>query len=509
MRLGIGFLFAAACFAAPDFAVRMLHQQGYDKGYGAGDRWTAADLEHDIPPLIDAASKGGYTTVFLNLEAGWINEAGSLLGVDLDAIFSRLIRYSNDRHVGLLIAVEYAGMEDKRASDAAFRQVRLFQISGAEARKKVSELRRPLCPINEGDYYLKAIRRALGWHPAALAVSFDDFPATHFDACRQRYGNGDIRFLGKALGKIATDVANLAHESSAATAVYILPRFYGIPHWKSHPDALPDLLATSPASVSVIIAGDPDEPYLKPLEAKHPQRFTFWFNLTSNHMKEKKVWFPTEELAAVQPFEKLRGKPGAKVIVNFGSPPEPQQISIVMSGRWLASRQNYDGKRALAEAARDLLGEKAGALAQQYARLLPWNMIRESLGWTVLDHLKDRARLPDQIGKWRDAEVAAREAVSVASAIGGQTGHLLVLNAERIQRDYGVAQLVGKVALDPSGSNRDALNSAVRGLEEFIQRYPVIANDVKDAEVVSRGLRFFQEYAANPERQLRAPADDK
>jgi hypothetical protein len=49
----------------------------------------------------------------------------------------------------------------------------------------------------------------------------------------------------------------------------------------------------------------------------------------------------------------------------------------------------------------------------------------------------------------------------------------------------------------------------VRGLEEFIQRYPVIANDVKDAEVVSRGLRFFQEYAANPERQLRAPADDK
>jgi len=56
--------------------------------------------------------------------------------------------------------------------------------------------------------------------------------------------------------------------------------------------------------------------------------------------------FPTEELSATQPFEKLRGQPGSKVIVNFSSPPEEQRVSIVMAGRWLQSRQSYDaGKR--------------------------------------------------------------------------------------------------------------------------------------------------------------------
>jgi hypothetical protein len=86
MRFAAWFLFAATCCAAPDFSVRMLRQQGYDEGYGAGDRWNAADLEHEIPPLIDTAAKGGFNTLFLNFEAGWINEADRLLGVNLDSI---------------------------------------------------------------------------------------------------------------------------------------------------------------------------------------------------------------------------------------------------------------------------------------------------------------------------------------------------------------------------------------------------------------------------------------
>jgi hypothetical protein len=405
----------------------------------------------------------------------------------------KLVRYGNQRHVGLLIAVEYAGMEDKQASDEVFRQIRQFQVSGAQARKEVSDLRKPLCPIAQGDYYLKAVRKVLGWHPAAMAISFDDFPATKFDACRQAYGNGDIRYLGKALGKITTDVVNLTRELEPDAAVYILPRFYGAPHWKSHPQALPDLLASSPPSVTVIVAGDPDEPYLKPVRTKNPGRFAFWFNLTSNHMKEKKVWFPTEELAATQPFEKLRGVPGSKVIVNFGSPPEPQLISIVMAGRWLQSRHGFDAAKALADAADN-------PRIEQYAKLISWETVRESLAWTVLDHLKDRPGLPEQMQKWKRSEEAARRAETLAHGMTGETGRLLALNAERIRRDYAVAQCAGKFAQDPTAASRDALAQAVRGLEEFIKAYPVIANDPKDAEVVSRGFRMFQDFAANAAR---------
>jgi len=93
-----------------------------------------------------------------------------------------------------------------------------------------------------------------------------------------------------------------------------------------------------------------------------------------------------------------------------------------------------------------------------------------------------------------------RQAEPLGRAIGGRIGHLLALNAERIRRDYAVAQLAGKVALDPSRANRDALDAAVSRLGRFIQAYPVIANDAKDAEVVSRGFRFFQEFAAEPSK---------
>ena len=46
-------------------------------------------------------------------------------------------------------------------------------------------------------------------------------------------------------------------------------------------------------------------------------------------------------------------------------------------------------------------------------------------------------------------------------------------------------------------------------LKAFLLRYPVIANDAKDAEVVARGFRALREYVANPARYRRGKFDDE
>jgi len=431
--------------------------------------------------LIDAAAEGGLTSVYLNFEAGWINEADRILGVRIDPLLERLVRHGRERKVGLAISIEYAGMEDKAASDELFRKVRLFQMSGGQVRSAVSGLRKTLCADGR-EYYLQAARRALAWRPQSLVVSFDDFPP-------RQCPDGVEIYNGKTMAAIASDVAALTHGGT----VYFLPRFYGPTHWKAHPRALPELLENSPATVKVIVAGDPDEAYLKPLRAKYPGRFAFWMNLTSNHMKEKKVWFPTAELSAAQPLDKLRGTADAEIIVNLGSPPAPQRLSAIMAGQWLRRREGFDAAASLADAARKLLGAEYAAPIGRYAALIDWPEVSGSLAWNVLPHLKDRAALAAQIRSWQDSAEKAGRASKVAQAIAGEMGRMLVLNAERIRRDYQVAVLAGKMTLDRTPASEASLRQAVSELAEFIQRYPVIENDPKDAEVVARGFRMFQE----------------
>jgi hypothetical protein len=49
---------------------------------------------------------------------------------------------------------------------------------------------------------------------------------------------------------------------------------------------------------------------------------------------------------------------------------------------------------------------------------------------------------------------------------------------------------------EPGQSRRAQCRRARTG--GILQSYSVIPNDAKDAEVVSRGFRFFQEFAADP-----------
>src|SRR5699024_5115028 len=99
----------------PESAVRGIHVQGYDKGYGVGNRWTVQDLIYKVPRLIDVAAKARITFIRIPFEAGWINKAGQKLGVNIDEIMDRLIAYGKKKMVNLLIEVEYRGWQDDRS----------------------------------------------------------------------------------------------------------------------------------------------------------------------------------------------------------------------------------------------------------------------------------------------------------------------------------------------------------------------------------------------------------
>jgi hypothetical protein len=365
----------------PDTAFRMFHVHGFDKGYGAGDRWTAQDLQTEVFRFIDTASQARMTDMYLTFEAGWINEADRELKVDVDEILGKIIRYGEARRVGIVVELEYAGMEDKAAADRVFRQIRRFEISGAQAQKEVSDLRRPLSPVTQNDYYLKAVRRVFALKPAGLVISFNDFPARECAECRRVYGTDNVLYNGKALAKIARDTDAIRQRLAPDAKLYFLPRFYGLPHWKAHPDALPDLIANSPRSMSPIITGDEDMPYIAALREKYGTQFTFWQNLTSNHMKDKKTWFPVAE------FGSAEGKPRPSVILNLGAPPDPQVLSILMGGAWLWNRRDFQSDEMLEESARLIFGPEAAPLIRSYGSLISQPVMWESLGRNIVERV--------------------------------------------------------------------------------------------------------------------------
>ena len=474
----------------PDFETRLVHQQGFDKGYGAGDRWSLADFEHDVPRYLEAVSAARFTALCLNLEAGWVNQLQD------DAVLARIIERARAGMTDIVVSLEYAGMPDRKAAEELFRRVRLFELNGAASRAAASSVRKPLCGPEGRNHYLKAARRVLALKPGGVMISFDDFPA----ACDA----GDLRFNGKELGAIATAVVEARDELSPATRISILPRFYGEPHWKSHPRALPDLLETSPREVSVVVTSAPEFPYLAAQRQRFGERFLYWVNLTSNHMKEKKSWFPTAELQAPAKPDSVRGQPGAAVILNLGTPVTPQTLTVTMSGSWLWNRQGFDSAKALAAAARPY-GPEAVRLLGDYGAHVTWPVIEGSLGWNIIPRL-DAA----PVAEWERHAASAARALEAARRLAAlkdpQTralGESLVLTGERLVADYRIALLLGRRA------PKAEVEAELEKLKAFLLRYPVIANDAKDAEVVARGFRSLREYVAGPARYRRGKFDDE
>lgn len=479
----------------PDFETRLVHQQGFDKGYGGGDRWSLDDFERDVPRYLESVSAARLTALCLNLEAGWVNQ------MKADHVLAGLIGRARAGMTGIVISLEYAGMPDRGATDEVFRRVRFFELNGAASRAAVSALRRPLCGPEGREQYLTAARRVLALHPSGLLISFDDFPA----AC----GTGDLRFNGKALGAIAAAVARARDELSPATRVSILPRFYGEPHWKSHPRALPDLLETSPRDVAVVVTSAPEFPYLAAQRRRFGERFLYWVNLTSNHMKEKKSWFPTVELQQPAKPDSVRGQPGAGVLLNLGTPVTPQPLTLSMSGAWLWNRQGFDSAKALSAAARPY-GPEAARLLEEYGKCVPWPVIQESLGWNIVTRLKDTPNRAKYLAEWERhaasaarALEAARKMASLRDPRARAIGESLVLTGERLVADYRIALLLGRAR------NKTEIEAELNQLKRFLLRYPVIHNDAKDAEVVARGYRSLREYVDGPERYRRGKFDDE
>ena len=94
----------------PDFETRLVHQQGFDKGYGAGDHWSLADFEHDVPRYLDFVSAARFTALCLNLEAGWVNQLHGR------PVLARLIERARAGMTDIVISLEYAGMPDREAT---------------------------------------------------------------------------------------------------------------------------------------------------------------------------------------------------------------------------------------------------------------------------------------------------------------------------------------------------------------------------------------------------------
>lgn len=475
----------------PDFETRLVHQQGFDKGYGAGDRWSLADFERDVPPYLDFVSAARFTALCLNLEAGWVNQLRD------DAVLARLIERARAGMTGIVVSLEYAGMPDRKAAEETFRRVRMFELDGAASRAAAGKVRKPLCGPEGLEEYLKAARRVLALKPAGLMISFDDFPAS----C----GGADLRFDGKGLGAIATAVARARDELSTATRLSILPRFYGEPHWKGHPRALPGLLETSPREVAVVVTSAPEFPYLAAQRQRFGERFLYWVNLTSNHMKEKKSWFPTSELQAPAKPDTIRGQAGSGVIFNLGTPVTPQALTVGMSGAWLWNRQGFDSAKALGAAAR-AYGPEAARLIGEYGKLVTWPVIEASLGWNIVARLNGAAPLAEWERHAASAAgglEAARRLASLKDPRARALGESLVLTGERLVADYRIALLLGR------GRPKAEVEAGLDKLKAFLLRYPVIANDAKDAEVVARGYRSLREYVAGPARYRRGKFDDE
>lgn len=486
----------------PDIALRMFHQQGLDKGYVAGDRWTVEDLKSHVPRLIDAASRARLTTLYLAMEAGWINEADGELGAGIDPVMKELVRYGKNRMVDVMISVEFCGMPRRNQVEEAFRRIRAGGITAGGAHRLASGIRRPLCPVADRQYYLKAIRRALSWRPWSVAVSFNDFPPNRCEACRQAYGTPDIRSSGPAMADIANDVQRVMREAGCDAPLYFLPPFYGAPHWERAPNALPGLVSKGPRGMVVFITGHPDLPQPKALSEQYGARFNYWLNLTSNSARDKKIWFPVDDIDNPGKEASLRGRPGAEVLFNLGAWPGPHMLSAMMGGLWLWNGKAAAGRETLEKCARELFGPAAAPLVSRYAALVPWPVVWESLGRNIVEHVKGRQGLEAWMQTWERSRLQAVEAGAIARRIAGaggaearELGQLLEWNAERIRQDYQIARLLGGHALSGGVAEIDPLRAALRHLEVFIAGSPVIANDPKDAEVIARGFRNLAEFA--------------
>ena len=492
----------------PEIDVRGVHVQGYDKGYGAGNRWTVQDLVHKVPELIDDAARARLTFVRLHFEAGWINEVDQRLGVDLDEIMNELIEYGKEKMVDLMVEVEYSGLPGKSGATQAIDK--LYAALEPEGRgASVNEWREPLCPLEDRRYYLQAVRRALSWKPWALDVSFNDHARIECPTSQEVYGTGDITFHGEALADLANEVEVLREEQAPGTRLYFLPRFYGGIHWERHPGVLSSFLSEVPETLTMITTANARHDSLQAMREKYDLEFMSWVNTTSNHAKGMKTWFPVFEFRTgtrVDRTQGLQGQPGSKVIFNLGAPPEPSALSAMMAGAWTWNDYSRKSAAMLEKAAERLYGREAAPLVRKYGELITWPVVRNSIGRNIRDRLKDSKELSADMKRWKDNREQAVQAVEVAEQFAellpDQEKHSvaipMLLSAKRIQYDYELALRLGGVLQNGTTENIKRLKQHLSTFRAFMrEEYYAVPNDVKNAEVRARGLRQLQDYAMN------------
>ena len=257
--------------------------------------------------------------------------------------------------------------------------------------------------------------------------------------------------------------------------------------------------------MKVVATSAPEFPYLAELRQKHGERFFYWLNVTSNHMKEKKSWFPVSELQTPAKPDSARAMAGSGVILNLGTPVAPQLLTVGMTGDWLWNRQGFDGAKALKNAAGQY-GPEVARLIVEYGNLVTWPVIEGSLGWNIIPRLNDASR----IAEWERHAASSARALEAARRLATfrnsevrAIGEALILTCERLLFDYRVALLLGRKR------PRNEVEIEMEKLKAFLARYPVITNDAKDAEVVARGYRSLREYLDKPENYRRSKFDDE
>src|SRR5699024_9828581 len=149
-------------------------------------------------------------------------------------------------------------------------------------------------------------------------------------------------------------------------------RFYGAIHWKRHPGVLAAFWShLSNDNVTMVTTANPENDKLQRMRKKHHGKFLYWINLTSNHGKEVKIFFPVKIKTRKTVAARLRS--GSQLLFNLGAPlgGGSSTISVMMCGGWAWNRYaDESGVAVLKRVATRLYGPKAGGLFEKYGPLV-------------------------------------------------------------------------------------------------------------------------------------------
>jgi len=475
----------------PDMSVRELHVHGFDKGYGAGDLKSVTAYTQDLPAFLPAAARGRFNLFRLSIDAGWINNADAWTHADVDRVMRQVISDAHRNGIDLLVEVR---LQTQRTGSS---EIDLL----------------PLDPLKDWATYEKALQRALSWGPDAIDLSLNDLGALNSPEIRAKYG-GDGRFSGKLMAEMLHKAQVIIDEVKPGTALYHLPRFYGLVHWKQHPRALPELWANAPKGVVMYSTTDLLDEHLVQMRKQYGAHFQLWINYTSNHAKELRTLLTgpiKNDLVAMRDGLAATDR---RVLVNLGYPMLPQQPVAMATGEWLWNVPAFDPIASLDRAAHQLWAKDWADGYVQYAKLLDWETSYASLGQhaagLMLAHKVEEDAAVDPAAppmskdpaKWREYVDHATQAMVIAeqmkqtatNAQDQRLAEILYYNAMRVKLDSQAGVEIATALKEKKPVDRDAIEKLLKQHEAILgQDYPVEPNDPKSAEVVRRGIKRIRQ----------------